>query len=67
MISLLVWLLILALVLGVVWWVITLLPLPPPVVRIAQVIIAVIFVIVLIDLVLGIPGLGLSHSPYATR
>jgi hypothetical protein len=64
MIALLVHLLILALVLGVVWWAITLFPLPAPILKIAQVIIVVIAVIALIDLLLDISGFGLFRGAY---
>ena len=43
MISLLIAVLILCLIFGVVWWIITLIPLPPPFRQIAQVVAAIIF------------------------
>lgn len=64
MISLLIGLLILALVLGLVWWVITLLPLPPVVANVAQVILVIFFVLALVDILLGYSGIGLFHGPY---
>ena len=53
MISLLIYVLILCLVFGVIYYVITLLPLPPPFGLIVQVILALILVLVLLDLLLG--------------
>jgi hypothetical protein len=64
MITLLAQLLILALVLGVVWWAITLFPLPAPILKILQVIIIVIALIAIIDLLLGISGFGLFRGAY---
>jgi hypothetical protein len=48
MISLLVSLLILCLIFGVAWWVLSLIPMPPPFKTVAQVVIAIIFLLVLI-------------------
>lgn len=53
MITLLIWLLVLLLVLGVVVWVIQLLPLPPPFGNIAIAIVALIFILVLVSALLG--------------
>lgn len=54
MINLLVTLLVLVLVFGVVWWLFTsVIPLPAPFAKVAQVIIAVIFVLVLLGMVFG--------------
>jgi len=58
MISLLVTLLIIVLVAGVVFWIISLIPIPEPWGRIAQVIVGVIFLIVLLTYLLP-----LAHSP----
>jgi len=53
-INLLVTLLVLVLVFGVVWWLFTsVIPLPAPFAKVAQVIIAVIFVLVLLGMVFG--------------
>ena len=43
----------LVLVFGVVYWIITLIPLPPPFKLVAQVVLALILLIVLIDFLLG--------------
>ena len=59
MISILVTLLIIALIFGVAWWIIGLIPLPPPFKMIAQVVLALIFLIVLIELLLPLAGGGL--------
>lgn len=56
MISVLVSLLIAVLVLGVIYWIITLIPLPEPFHRIAQVILAIIFLIWLVYLLLPLAG-----------
>jgi hypothetical protein len=53
MITLLIWLLVLLLVLGVVVWVIQLLPLPPPFGNIAIAIVALIFILILVSALLG--------------
>jgi hypothetical protein len=53
MISLLVWTLVLLLVLGVIIWVIQLLPLPPPFGNIAIAIVALIFILILVSALLG--------------
>ena len=58
MVGLLIHILILALILGVVWWVITLIPLPPPFPLIARVVFALIALIIVIDLLLSIGGTG---------
>ena len=52
MLSILVSFLILVLILSVIWWVLTLIPLPPPFRMVAQVVIAVIALIYLITLLL---------------
>jgi hypothetical protein len=64
MIGVLIHLLVLVLVLGVVWWVVTLLPVPPPGLKIVQAILVVIFVIGLVDILLGFSGVGLLRGPY---
>lgn len=58
MIGLLINLLILVLVFGVAWWIITLIPLPPPFGLVAQVVLALILLIILIDFLLGGSELG---------
>ena len=62
MISLLVFILILALIFGVVWYVISLIPLPPPFGRVAQIVVGLIFILVLIGAVFGgvaVPNFGI--------
>jgi hypothetical protein len=59
MLSLLIWLLILCLVIGVACWAVSLVPLPPPFGAAAQVVLALIFVIVIVSLLLGFLG----HAP----
>ena len=60
MIPLLLYILILVLVLGLVWYVVTtLLPIPPQFLRVAQVVIVVLFVVLLLSLLFGlVPGTG---------
>ena len=53
MIDVLVWLLVLVLVAGVIWYVISLLPLPHPFGLIAQLILALILVLLLVSVLLG--------------
>lgn len=54
MIDLLLYVLILLVVFGGIWYVLTLLPLPAPFGLIAQVVIGVIFVVFLISLLMGV-------------
>ncbi len=61
MISLLITVLIVFLVLGVAWWILTLIPLPPPFLTIAQVILALIGLLILINLLMGVGGLTSWH------
>jgi hypothetical protein len=49
-------LLVALLIFGLIWWVITLIPLPPPFAQVVRVVIAVIFCIWLIYLLLGATG-----------
>lgn len=56
MIDLLIHLLIIFLILGVAWWVISVIPLPPPFALIAQVVFVIIALIIVIELLLGISG-----------
>lgn len=58
MIGLLIQLLIIVLVLGVAWWIINLIPLPPPFHAVAQVVIVIIALIWLISLLGGFAGWG---------
>lgn len=57
MIGLLINLLIVALILGVAWWILTLIPLPPPFDLIVKVVFVLIALIVLIDLLVGLGGM----------
>jgi hypothetical protein len=41
------------LIFGVVWWIITLIPLPAPFAQIAQVVVALIFLLVLLSVLFG--------------
>ena len=56
MISFLVIVLVMCLIFGVIWWILTLIPLPAPFMQVARVIIAVIFLIWLIYLLLPMTG-----------
>lgn len=56
MIDFLIYFLVLCIVLGLVWWIITQLPLPEPFGRIARVVFIVVAVILLIYLLLGLVG-----------
>lgn len=58
MIGLLINLLILVLVFGVAWWIITLIPLPPPFGLVAQVVLALILLIILVNFLLNGSELG---------
>jgi hypothetical protein len=60
MLSLLVTILIMCLVFGLIWWIITLIPLPAPFAQVARVVIAVIFLIWVIYLLLPMAG-GFGH------
>lgn len=61
MISLLIYALILLLVFGVLFYVIDLLPLPGNFGLIAKIIIGLVLLIILINMVLGIPGIEGGH------
>ena len=62
MISLLVQLLVLLIVFALVWWIFTLLPLPPPIKQVANVVIVAIFCLILIFYVLlPLAGVGGRH------
>lgn len=52
MISVLITLLVMCLIFGIIWWILTLIPLPSPFLQVARVIVAVIFLIWLIYLLL---------------
>jgi hypothetical protein len=61
MLSILISILVMCLIFGLIWWIISLIPLPPPFSRVAQVVIAVIFCIWLIYLL--VPYAGWSGHP----
>lgn len=63
MIELLISLLVLVLIFGVAWWIITLIPLPPPFHQVAQVVLALIFLLVLLGILLG----GVPFRPLVLR
>ena len=58
MISLLITLIIVGLILAIIWWAISQIPLPAPFGWVVRVVFALIVAIVLIDLLLGGGGLG---------
>jgi hypothetical protein len=63
MLSLLVSLLILLVIFAVIWWILSMIPVPPPFVWIVRVIFAIIFLICLISLLTGnLPLYGHYHG-----
>lgn len=58
MVELLVYFLIVLLIMGLGWWVLTQIPLPPPIAQIARVIFVVVCAIVLIVFLLNLVGGG---------
>jgi hypothetical protein len=67
MISILVTILVMCIIFGLLYWLISIIPLPAPFGQVARVVLAVIFVIWLIYLLLPLAGgLGFSH-PYYRR
>lgn len=58
MISVLIYLLIICILCALAWWIVTQLPLPAPIQKIATVVIVVIFVIAIIWLLLPLAGTG---------
>ena len=58
MIAVLIYLLILCILCALAWWIITQLPLPAPIQKIATVVIVVVFVIAIIWLLLPLAGTG---------
>lgn len=68
MISLLINLLIILLILGVAWWIFTIiagmLNLPPIIVQIAQVVLVVICLILLVNVLTGLAGVSLGWHPF---
>ena len=68
MISVLVTILVMCIIFGLIWWVITMIPLPAPFAQVARVVIAVIFIIWMIYLLLPLAGGGLDFGhPYYRR
>jgi hypothetical protein len=67
MISLLIYALLLLLVFGVIFYVIDLLPLPGNFGLIAKIIVGLVLLIILINLVLGLPGIGTGVGPPLLR
>ena len=63
MISLLVTILVMCIIFGLIWWIITIIPLPPPFAQVARVVCVVIFCIWLIYLLLPLAG-GFGGHPY---
>jgi heme A synthase len=63
MISLLISLLILLVIFAVVWWILSLVPIPPQFRWIANVVIALIFLVWLISILGGVGGLGFGLTP----
>lgn len=61
MLSILVTILVMCLIFGLIWWIISLIPLPAPFGQVARVVIAVIFVIYLIYMLLPLAGGGFGH------
>lgn len=56
MITFLITLLIVIIILGLIWWVITVIPLPEPFAKIAQVVVVVIGVLIIVWMLLGLIG-----------
>jgi len=66
MISLLITLLVLLLIVGTIWYVIrTLVPLPPPMDRLAQLVLVVVTVVILIWFLLAVAGM--APGPFLLR
>jgi len=61
MISVLVTILVLCLIAGLIWWILTLIPLPPPFAQVARMIVAVIFLIIVIYELLPLAGVHPLH------
>ncbi|MGE0797297.1 MAG: hypothetical protein AB7G13_28795 [Lautropia sp.] len=59
--STLISLLILVLILGLIYWVITLIPLPPPFKTVALVVFAIIAILYLVSMLGALPGLDLPR------
>lgn len=67
MISLLITLLVILLVFGVFWYIISLLPLPPPFAMIGQIVLAVLLLLVLLNFLLPVAGLGWGGGYHGIR
>lgn len=63
MIELLISVLVVLLVFGIIWYVITLIPLPPPFLTIAQLVLAVILLLVLLGYLLPLTHWGPTRLP----
>lgn len=62
MLELLITLVIYGLILAIIWWAVTVIPVPPPFIWVIRVVFALIVVIVLISLLQGgLPSLGTRH------
>ena len=61
MLSLLVSILVACIIFGLIYWIITVIPLPAPFATIARVVCAVFFAVWLIYELLGLTGTGLGH------
>ena len=61
MISILVTVLVMAIIFGLIWWVLSVIPLPPPFGQIARVVCVVIFCLWLIYLLLPLAGGGFGR------
>ena len=64
MISLLVYVLVMCIVFGLIWWILSVIPLPAPFGQVARVVVVVIFCIILIYMLLGLAGTGFPHPPH---
>jgi hypothetical protein len=60
MISLLVTVLVMCIIFGLLWWIVSVIPLPPPFAQVARVVVVVIFCLWLIYLLLPMAG-GFGH------
>jgi len=65
MISVLIYIIITCVLLGLLYWVTTMIPLPPPFAQIVQVCIVVIGVLIVVVLLLSLVGVGpgIGHAP----
>jgi len=58
MLSLLITILVMCIIFGLIWWILSIIPLPAPFGQIARVVVVVIFCIYLIYLLLSLTGTG---------